>query len=89
MCINREHTCDAYNITIPDIDVINGRILQRSNLFYYQWKRPNSTIELQTTGSCDNLKLYVTMKNATRGELILSFTPSLMVVIMYHSGSNI
>lgn len=74
--------CSTYHITIPDIDITNRRILHRPDLFYHHWQKPNFTVELQTTGSCDNVKLYMFMKNSTQGELILSFTPSAMSMVV-------
>ena len=89
VCTNNQYTCDVYNITIPDIDITNRRILQKSNLFYYQWQKPNHTIELQASGPCDDdMKLYVMLKSATQGEVILSFSPSTMVVIEIMSCYN-
>jgi len=78
VCVNREQTCSTYHIIIPDIDVINGRILQRTDLFYH-WQKLNFTGEIQTTGKCDNMKLYMLMKNPTQGELIVIYSPSVTV----------
>lgn len=83
VCPNREEACSIYNITIPDIDATNGRILQRPNLFYYHWQKPSSAVEFNTT--CADLEVYTVMKSATQADLILSFTPSVMVGFVFCS----
>lgn len=79
VCASGERLCTIYNIVIPDIDAANGSILQRSNLFYYRWKKPASAVELETISPCYNVKLYAVMKTATQGELILDFISSATV----------
>ena len=85
MCVNSsEHLCSTYKIIVPDIDVTNKRILRRPNLFYYHWEKPYGAVELPKILSCELVKLYVLRRNATQGELILSFSSSVMVSFGYN-----
>ena len=46
-------------MVIPD--VINGRIVQKPNVFYYHWHKPSLAVELQVTGdqpNCDGIKFH-------------------------------
>lgn len=86
MCLNTQDACEQinhYQMIIPD--VINGRIAQRPNVFYYHWYKPSSAVKLQITGdqlNCDNTQFYWLTDHDNLGQLIVSYVPSVMVHIV-------
>lgn len=64
---------------IPEINATDRTISRRPGLFYYIWL-PSSAVKLynRNNGLCDNMKLYE-MRNVLQGQLILRFTPVVMV----------
>ena len=66
-------------------DVINGRIVQKSNVFYYHWNKPSSAVELQVTGdqpNCDGVKFHrlTDHMHDNQGQLIVNYISSAMTV---------
>lgn len=64
-------------------DVMNGRIAQKSNVFYYQWNKPSSAVELQGTGdqpNCDGVKFHWLTNHDSQGQLIVKYTSPAMTV---------
>lgn len=81
VCTERERSddcqeTDRFNVTIPDLDVINKKIAARPNVLYYYWQKPNSAVELKASGdqmNCDNIKFYWMMDNNIQGQLIIQY----------------
>jgi len=74
MCTNASY----YHVVIPD--VINGRIIQRPNVFYHHWEKPSSSVQLQVVGdqlNCDGARFHWLMDQA---QLIVNYIPSTIMV---------
>ena len=70
-----------YHIIIPD--VTNGRIIQRPDVFYYQWYNQNSAAQLQVADNqlkCDGVQFHLLMEHVNQGQLIVSYIPSITMV---------
>lgn len=60
-------------------DVLNGRIAQRPNVFYYHWHNQSSAVELQVAEdqlNCSSIKFY----HDNQEQLIVNYISSLMMV---------
>ena len=88
-CIIQEeqNTCtntNYYHMIIPD--VTNRRIVQRPNVFYHQWHKLSSTVELQVTDDqldCDGVKFHWLLEHDNQGQLIVYYIPSVTMVHNY------
>ena len=69
-------------------DVINERIAQKSNVFYYQWNKPSSAVELQVADdqpNCDGVKFHWLTNHDNQEQLFVKYTSSAMTVHTIYS----
>ena len=86
MCVNIQDACKQINYyQMIILDVINERIAQRPNVFYYHWHKSSSAVKLQVTNdqlNCDNIQFYWLTDHDNLGQLIVSYIPSVTVHIV-------
>lgn len=84
LCSDTVRVCTIYNMIIPDINATSRRILRRPGLFYFHWL-PSSAVELynRDDGLCNDVNLYA-MKNYVQGQMIIRYTPLIMVGLCMH-----